>query len=30
MTVETEDEEVAGKVKKILTDAGYLAEICPG
>ncbi len=30
MTVETDDEEVAGKVKKILTDAGYLAEICPG
>jgi len=30
LTVETDDEEAAAKVKKILTAAGYRAEECPG
>ena len=30
LTIEAEDEKVVGLVEKILTDAGYRAEVCPG
>lgn len=29
MTVETADDKVPERVKKILADAGFVAEVCP-
>lgn len=30
LTIEADDEKAVGLVEKILTDAGYRAEVCPG